>query len=127
MSSWNLALEWREDGFRGIERYNQRNAARPTTFWIGPGLWACGSTSSSATTAWARPGPTRNGRTTLERDAGEEWPMAGVMRDRVDPIGGKLLDRSEALAGQERLRRYLIARYADHPPLWAGSSGPSRT
>ncbi len=109
MSSWNLALEWRADwpGFFGQGRYNQENA------------WRLDRILDLAYQRGIRINLVINNHGQASPDSDREWPSNPYNRER----GGELGDPAEffsapyALAGQERLRRYLVARYADHPAV----------
>nr|MBA3936821.1 hypothetical protein [Planctomycetota bacterium] len=110
MSSWNLALEWRADwpGFAGIGRYNQANAERLDR--ILDEAWQLGMRVNLVINNHGQASP----------QADREW--------KDNPLntanGGPLTDPyavftdPRALAYQERLRRYLVARYADHPAVF---------
>jgi hypothetical protein len=109
LSSWNLGLEWRGDwpGFAGIGRFSQENAARLDL--VLDAAWRNhvrvnlvinnhGQAAEEMDSEWGdNPWNTRNG-----------GPLSGA---------GQLFSDARALAGQERLRRYLIARYGDHPAI----------
>jgi len=109
MSSWNFALEWRADwpGFHGVGRYNEMNASRFDR--VLDESWANG----------IRINVTINNHGQASPSSDREW--------RQNPysikLGGPVADAAEwfrmpeALAYQERLRRYLVGRYADHPAV----------
>ena len=109
LSSWNLALEWRGDwpGFFGQGRYNMENA------------WRLDRVLDLAQELGLRVNLVVNnhGQASINNDA--EWDSNPYNRQR----GGQVREASEffsdpwAIAGQERARRYLIARYADHPAI----------
>jgi hypothetical protein len=111
MSSWNLALEWRDDwpGYHGQGRYHEANAWRLDRI-----LDLCSELGIRVNLVINNHG---QGSTTTD----EEWDNNphGVRR------GGKLTDASDlfqdpwALASQERQRRYIVARYGDHPSVMA--------
>ncbi|MFM2091668.1 MAG: hypothetical protein RLZZ127_2157 [Planctomycetota bacterium] len=109
MSAWNLALEWSQGwpGFHGAGRYHQGNAAR-----IDRLLDDADARSIRVLLVL-----NNHGQTSPKVD--KEWPFHPYNRT----VGG-WLERPEqafsdvrAWAMQERLRRYLAARYADHPAL----------
>lgn len=109
MSSWNLALEWRADwpGFHGQGRYNLENA------------WRLDQLLDLAHGLGMRVNLVLNNHGQASTNADAEWASNPYNRVR----GGKVADAAAfftdpwALAGQERLRRYLVARYADHPAV----------
>ncbi len=109
LSSWNLALEWKDQwpGFHGIGMYHEGNAARIDA--LLDYAWARGiriifvinnhgQASTGADAEWENsPYNTRNGGVT--RNAADMF---------IDPV---------CKAFQYRHRRYLIGRYADHPAI----------
>jgi hypothetical protein len=107
MSSWNLALEWRGDwpGYFGQGRYNMENA------------WRLDRILDLAYQRGIRINLVVNNHGQASPESDREWPSNPYNRER----GGELASAAEfftapyAIAGQERLRRYLVARYADHP------------
>lgn len=109
MSSWNLALEWRSDwpGFFGQGRYNLENAWRLDQ--VLDLAWAHGMRVNLVLN--------NHGQASTSADA--EWASNPYNRVR----GGKVADAAGfftdpwALSGQANLRRYLVARYADHPAV----------
>lgn len=109
MSSWNLALEWRADwpGFGGQGRYHLGNA------------WRLDRLLDLALELGIRVNLVINNHGQASTGADPEWASNPYNRAR----GGRLTDPADlfsdpwALAGQDRLRRYLIARYADHPAI----------
>ncbi|MFW5750874.1 MAG: hypothetical protein ACOCZK_04410, partial [Planctomycetota bacterium] len=119
MASWNLALEWRADwpGYHGIGRYNQANAERLDA--LLDHCWRRGVRVNLVIR--------NHGQGSHKTDA--EWadnPWNAKLRQSpdADPVApGPIASTSDfftdarALAGQERLRRYIIARYADHPAI----------
>jgi hypothetical protein len=109
LSSWNLALEWRADwpGFHGQGRYNLENA------------WRLDQVLDLAHRLGIRINLVLNNHGQASTNSDAEWASNPYNRTR----GGKVADAAGfftdpwALAGQERLRRYLVARYADHPAI----------
>lgn len=109
MSSWNLALEWRGDwpGFHGQGRYNLENA------------WRLDQLLDLAHNLGMRINLVLNNHGQASTNSDAEWTSNPYNKVR----GGKLTDAGAfftdpyALTGQERLRRYLVARYADHPAV----------
>jgi hypothetical protein len=109
MSAWNLALEWSPGwpGFRGAGRYHQGNAARLDRLLD----------EADARGVRVLLVLNNHGQTSPKTD--REWPYHPYNRT----VGG-WLDKPEewfsddrSWAMQERLRRYLAARVADHPAL----------
>ncbi len=109
MSAWNLGLEWRADwpGFDGIGRYNQGHA------WELDRILDC---------AWAngvRVNLVINNHGQASASSDREW----LDNPWNAQLGGPLESPQEvfsdprSLAGQERLRRYIIGRWADHPAI----------
>ena len=123
MSSWNLALEWRADwpGFHGMGRYHQANAERLDRLlelaWaegmrINLVVRNHGMGSHRTDHEWEH-NPYNAALEDSRADGGSDvtpGPLAEAHLLWTDPV---------ALAGQERLRRYLVARYADHPAIFA--------
>jgi hypothetical protein len=109
MSSWNLALEWRADwpGFYGQGRYNIENA------------WRLDQILDLAYQRGIRINLVINNHGQASADSDREWDSNPYNRQR----GGELDDPAQmftsayALTGEEHLRRYLVARYADHPAV----------
>jgi hypothetical protein len=109
MSAWNLALEWRADwpGYQGIGRYAQGNAERLDR--ILDHAWVAGVRINLVINNHGQAAPATD----------REWKdnpwnerLGGPLAEPIE-----IFDHPAALAGQERLRRYLIARYADHPAV----------
>lgn len=109
MSSWNLGLEWRREwpGYLGIGRYNQANAARLDR--VLDLAWAQG----------IRVNLTLNNHGQASARNDREWKDNPWSRLAGGPLEAAidLFDDPRSLAGQERLRRYIIGRYADHPAV----------
>ncbi len=109
MSPRNLALEWREDwpGYHGIGRYDEDSAWRldrvlddawANRMRVNLVVWNHGQASIGHDTEWVdNPYNVANG-----------GPIAEAAQLFTDP---------RALAAQERLRRYVQARWADHPAI----------
>jgi hypothetical protein len=109
LASWSLILEWRGDwdGFHGVGSYSEENAerldrvldlARELGIRVNLVINNHGQASDSTDREWHNnPWNSANG-----------GPLSGAERYFTDPA---------SLAGQERLRRYLVARYADHPAV----------
>lgn len=109
MSGWNLALEWRGDwpGYHGAGRYNQANAARLDA--LLDRAWERG----------IRIALVLNNHGQASEEVDREWQDNPWNRIRGGPLAKpvELFTDPRALAGQERLRRYLVGRYAEHPAL----------
>ena len=109
MSSWNLALEWSSawPGFRGRGRYHQGNANRLDT--LLDRAWAHGIRVVLVLH--------NHGQASTSTD--REWPNHPWNRSQGGPLGRPSEWFSDPLArqGHAALRRYLVARYADHPAL----------
>lgn len=110
LSTWNLGLEWQAGwtGYHGIGRYNEGNAARLDR--VLDDAWAHGV------------------RLVLNlNNHGQVLAHSGESEWQWNPInsanGGWISDPQEifsdprALRAQDQLRRYLAARYADHPAV----------
>ncbi len=116
LSSWNLAMEWRGDwpGYGGIGRFNQENAWRLDQ--VLDAAWARGIRVNVVLQ--------NHGQTSLRADT--EWEHNPWNRARGGPLARPedFYHDPEALAGQQRQRRYLLARIADHPAVlgWKLSS-----
>ncbi len=119
MASWNLALEWRADwpGYHGIDRYNQANAERLDALLdhcaqrgvrINLVIRNHGQGSHKCDAEWAD----NPWNAALRQDPGSDPLDPGPI-----PSTSAFFTDPRARAGQERLRRYLIARYADHPAI----------
>ncbi len=111
LSSWNLALEWRGDWpeFGGLGRYSAERAWRLDR--ILDLAWANGMRCNLVIN--------NHGQTSDQVD--REWhnnayntANGGIISDPVD-----FYRDPRALKRQTALRRYLAARYADHPAVLA--------
>lgn len=109
MSSWNLALEWRADwpGYQGLGRYAQGNAWRLDR--VLDHAWSRGIRINLVINNHGQASPNND----------REWKdnpynvrVGGPLAEAIE-----LFEHPAALAGQERLRRYIVARYADHPAI----------
>jgi hypothetical protein len=109
MTSWNAGLEWRAEwpGFAGVGRFNQANAARLDA--ILDAAWAAGVRVNLVIA--------NHGQAAARMDS--EWRNNPWNRANGGPLAQplELFTNPVALAGQERLRRYLVGRYADHPAI----------
>ncbi|TVR13890.1 MAG: hypothetical protein EA401_05770 [Planctomycetota bacterium] len=111
MSSWNLALEWRDDWpeFRGLGRYSQAKAQRlddllDLAYELGIRVNLV----------------IRNHGQGSER-TDREWHNSPFNNELGGPVGraADFFRDQAALDYQYRYHRYLIARYADHPAILA--------
>ncbi len=109
MSSWNLALEWRADwpGYAGLGRYNQANAARLDA--ILDAAWARGIRVNLVIN--------NHGQASPHED--RQWKDNPYNQVHGGPLGEpyELFTSPLAAAAQQHLRRYLVARFADHPAI----------
>ena len=109
LSSWGLGLEWRADwpGYHGCGRFNEAHA------------WQLDRVLDRAQQDGVRVllVIANHGQASASTDA--EWNDNPWNADNGGPLSspGELFTDARALAGQERLRTYLVARYADHPAL----------
>ncbi len=109
LAPWNLGLEWRADWptFHGQGRYNEDNA------------WRLERVLDDAWAHHMRVNLVINNHGQGSDGCDAEWPNSPYNRAN----GGRLQSAAQvfidpwALDGQERMRRYLVARYADHPAL----------
>ncbi len=110
MSSWNLALEWRRDwpGFAGMGRYNDGNAQRLDA--ILDAAWAVG----------VRVNLVINNHGQASPNSDREWKDNPLNSANGGPLDDPLqiFTSQKAFDDQEALRRYIIARYADHPAVF---------
>jgi hypothetical protein len=109
MSAWNLGIEWSayRPGFAGAGRYNQGNAAQ---------------LDALLDDAWAR--EVRIVLAVNHLGQGSNWCASEWKLHPYERSNGGWLDKTaelftdpRALAYQERYRRYLIARWGDHPAV----------
>ncbi len=111
MSSWNLALEWREDwrGYHGVGRYNLANAERLDRI-----LDLAGDLGIRVNLVIDNHGKASD-------HVDHEWENNPYNRRIGGPVPAawQWFTHPAALRGQERLRRYIVARYADHPAVLA--------
>lgn len=109
LSAWNLALEWNGDwpGFGGVGRINQANAARLDA--VLDAAWAQGIRVNLVINNHGQASP----------KADREWKDNPWNQANGGPLASpeELFTDPRALAGQQRIRRYLVARYADHPAI----------
>ena len=111
MSAWNLALEWNATvpDFDRVGYYNQQNAERLDR--ILNCAWEHGIRVTLVI----------NNHGQASSNIDREWYYSPYYRG----MGGTLqrardfFRHKDALDGQHQLRRYLVARYADHPAIFA--------
>ena len=111
LSSWGLALEWRADwpGYHGLGRYHEGHA------------WQLDRILDAALAHGIRVNLTLNNHGQGSGWVDSEWANNPLNRKLGGPLSSPegILTDALALADQERLRRYLVARYADHPAIMA--------
>ncbi|MBA3545227.1 MAG: hypothetical protein H0T76_01960 [Nannocystis sp.] len=111
LAAWNLGLEWRHDwfGFHGVGRYNDANACRLDR--VLDEAWANGIRVNLVIN--------NHGQGSIGND--HEWEHNPFNAAIGGPFAeaGMLFSDARALAAQENHRRYLVARYADHPAILA--------
>jgi hypothetical protein len=109
LSSWNFALEWRASwpGFYGQGRYNMINA------------WRLDELLDLAYRLGIRVNLVLHNHGQASTNSDAEWDnnpynlaVGGTLNQAAE-----LFTHPDALAGQAQLRRYLVARYADHPAI----------
>jgi hypothetical protein len=109
LAGWNLGLEWNAGwkGFGGVGRYNQENAARLDR--VLDAAWDRGMRLNLVVA--------NHGQGSSTSDA--EWNLSPYNRCNGGWLDhpGALFREARALAAQDRYRRYLAARYSDHPAL----------
>ncbi len=109
LASWNLGLEWRGDWpeFEGAGRYNQVSAARLDA--ILDAAWAHGIRINLVIYNHGMASPRMDSEW---QDSPYNTRLGGPLQDPLE-----LFTSAAAQRGQDSLRRYLIARYADHPAI----------
>ena len=109
LSSWNLALEWRGDWpeFHGLGRYSQERA------------WRLDRLLELATEHGMRFNVVITNHGQVSEEVDREWNNSpynhrngGMLERAVD-----FFRDARAQVHQQNLRRYLVARYADHPAI----------
>ena len=122
MSSWNLALEWRSDwpGYRGLGRYNQVNAKRLDQILdfcetigmrVNLVIYNHGMASHKTDREWDN-NPYNRFLHTSTAD-GKGTAQAGILNKPSE-----MFTSQAAMDMQDRVRRYIIARYADSPAIY---------
>lgn len=109
MSSWNTALEWNADwpGYGGVGRYNQFHAAKMDR--ILDDAYANGIRINLVINNHGQASPSND----------REWKDNPWNKENGGPFiePYQLFYEEQAYVGQANLRRYLVARYADHPAV----------
>ena len=109
LSAWNLGLESRPDytGFFGLERYNETRAAQLDV--VLDAAWQHGIRLILVLN--------NHGQLSTRTDA--EWEHNPYSQRHGGPLDNPVewWHEPQALAAQARLRRYLLARYSDHPAV----------
>ena len=109
LSSWNLALEWTADWapFPGLGRVNQANA------------WRLERILDDCERLGVRVNLVLNNHGQGSEKVDREWDFNPWNAANGGPLSraGQLFTDPRALAGQERLRRYLTGRYGDSPAI----------
>ncbi len=109
MASWNLALEWNAEwpGYAGMGRYHQGHAAQ------------LDAVLDAAQANGIHVNLVINNHGQASPNADREWKDHPWNRDNGGPLSEPyhLFTDPRALAGQAQLRRYLVARYGDHPAI----------
>jgi hypothetical protein len=109
LSSWNLALEWRSDWpeFHGLGRYSQERA------------WRLDRLLDLASASGLRFNVVINNHGQLSENTDREWHNNPYQREAGGFLDGatEFFSDPRALARQQNLRRYLVARFADHPAI----------
>jgi hypothetical protein len=109
LSAWNLALEWRGDWpeFAGLGRYSQERA------------WRLDRILDLAWQNGIRLNIVINNHGQASDSVDREWHNNPYRRENGGFLDNALqyFTAERALAQQDALRRYLAARYADHPAI----------
>lgn len=111
LSAWNLALEWRGDwpGYHGLGRYHEGHA------------WQLDQILDAAWARGIRVNLTVNNHGQGSGWVDSEWRNSPFNRNAGGPLSSpeELLTTSLARERQDQVRRYLVARYGDHPAILA--------
>lgn len=111
LSAWNLALEWQSGRpeFRGVGQVNQTNAERLDR--VLDHAWRLGIRCTLVVN--------NHGQGSSGTD--REWADSPYNEANGGPLPAdgaeQLFSEPVALAYQHRMRRYLVARYGDHPAV----------
>ncbi|MDW8372577.1 MAG: cellulase family glycosylhydrolase [Planctomycetota bacterium] len=110
MSSWNLGLLWHPDwpGYHGLRALNQIHAERLDR--ILDAAWQRGIRVLLVLH--------NHGQASDRTDREWRWNPLNAAHGGPCQQPGEVFTHPAARALQSRLRRYLVARYADHPALW---------
>ncbi|MBA3708403.1 MAG: hypothetical protein H0W83_06265 [Planctomycetes bacterium] len=107
MAPWSLGLEWNSSwfGFHGLGRYSQSNA------------WRLEHVLDDALAHGVRINLVISNHGQASSDSDREWQGSPYNAANGGPVAHspELFTDSRALAMQDRSRRYIVARYADHP------------
>lgn len=111
LSAWNLALEWRREwpGYHGLGRYHEGHA------------WQLDQILDSAWRHGIRVNLAVNNHGQASGWVDSEWRDSPFNKTNGGPLRSpeELMTSSIARVQQEQVRRYLTARYADHPAILA--------
>ena len=111
LSSWGLAMEWKADwpGYHGLGRYHEGHA------------WQLDHILDAALAHGIRINLTLNNHGQGSGWVDTEWANSPYNRRNGGPLSSpeELLTATVAKQHQEQVRRYVIARYADHPAIMA--------
>jgi len=111
LSSWGLAMEWRADwpGYHGLGRYHEGHA------------WQLDHILDAALANGIRVNLTVNNHGQGSGWVDTEWSNSPFNRHNGGPLSSpeELLTTAVAKQYQDQVRRYLVARYADHPAIMA--------
>ena len=109
LCSWGLALEWRGEWteFHGLGRYSEENAERLDR--VLDLAWSLGIRVNLVIN--------NHGQASVSAD--REWDVNPWNSANGGPLAqaAGFFTETAALNGQERMRRYIIARWADHPAV----------
>ena len=111
LASWGLAMEWRADwpGYHGLGRYHEGHA------------WQLDRILDMALAHGIRINLTVNNHGQGSGWVDTEWSNSPFNRRNGGPLTSpeELLTTTIAKQYQDQVRRYLVARYADHPAIMA--------
>ncbi len=110
MSNWNLGLAWRQDwpGYQGLNGLNLGNGER------------LDAVLDHALSRGVRVNLVINNHGQASPKADREWKDSPLNAANGGPCTdpAEVFTNPAALAFQDRIRRYTVARYADHPAIW---------
>ena len=111
LASWNLGLEWNATwpGYRGLGRYNEAHA------------WQLDRVLDSALAHGIRVNLAVNNHGQASGWVDTEWRNNPFSRRNGGPFSSpeELFTTDRAKLYQDQVRRYIVARYADHPAIMA--------